>query len=225
VSGLPIPVALEVGRRRVFASALEWPGWSRSGRDEEAALAALVAYAGRYRGALGNLARGLRPPREASAFRVMERLEGDATTDFGAPGKAPAFDDAPLEAAELRRLERILLACWAAFDRAVEGARGKELRTGPRGGGRELRAIVDHVLGADRSYLTSLGARSARRDEPVEREPHVAAVLELLRLRVRGDPPPRTPRSGRLWSPRYFVRRSAWHLLDHAWEIEDRAIG
>ena len=221
----PIPVALEVGARRVFASALEWPGWSRSGRDEEGALAALAAYGDRYRRALGTSARGLRVPGDASGFEVVERLEGDATTDFGAPGKAPAFDDAPLEAADLRRLERILLACWAAFDRAAEAARGKELRKGPRGGGRELRAIVDHVLDADGSYLSSLGARPARQGEPVEREAHLAAVLDLLRLRVRGDPPPRTPRSGRLWSPRYFVRRSAWHLLDHAWEIEDRVVG
>jgi hypothetical protein len=35
-------------------------------------------------------------------------------------------------------------------------------------------------------------------------------------------PPERVPRSGKLWTPRYFVRRTAWHALDHAWEIEDR---
>ncbi|HXF73498.1 MAG TPA: hypothetical protein VNO79_12935 [Actinomycetota bacterium] len=214
---------LEVGRRRTFAGALGWPGWCRSGRDEASALAALLAYGERYRDALGPAARGLRVPRDPAGFEVVERLPGDATTDFGAPAKAPLADDGPVDASELRRLERILLACWAAFDRAASAARGSELRRGPRGGGRDLDAIVRHVLSADRAYLTSLGARSARGDEPIDRETHVAAALELLRSRSRGSPPPRTPRSGTLWSPRYFVRRSAWHLLDHAWEIEDRA--
>lgn len=140
MSAAPIPVALEVGQRRIFAAAVDWPGWCRSGRDEDGALAALAAYGHRYRDALGSAAEELGTPRDASVFEVVERVAGDATTDFGAPGQAFTFDDAPLEVAELRRLERLLLACWAAFDRAVEDAEGKELRKGPRGGGRELGA-------------------------------------------------------------------------------------
>ena len=41
-SSRQIPVALEIGKKRIFASALDWPGWTRSGRDEAAALAALL---------------------------------------------------------------------------------------------------------------------------------------------------------------------------------------
>jgi hypothetical protein len=41
-------VYLEVGQKKIFAGALDWPGWCRSGRDEEAALATLVEYAPRY---------------------------------------------------------------------------------------------------------------------------------------------------------------------------------
>jgi hypothetical protein len=70
------------------------------------------------------------------------------------------------------------------------------------------------------AYLSNLGGMKPTdgSDRGVRRE-----VLEVLNLRARGEPAPRVPRSGTLWSPRYFVRRSAWHALDHAWEIEDRA--
>ena len=26
------------------------------------------------------------------------------------------------------------------------------------------------------------------------------------------------------WSPAYAIRRIAWHVLDHAWEIEDKTL-
>jgi hypothetical protein len=38
-----------------------------------------------------------------------------------------------------------------------------------------------------------------------------------------GEPVRTGPRGGVRWTARYYVRRSAWHVLDHAWEIEDRA--
>src|SRR5439155_4747918 len=96
-------------------------------------------------------------PSDASALRVVEQVKGDGTTDFGAPGKAPKGDDRPLDEAEAKRQVALLRACWAAFDRSAGAARGAELRKGPRGGGRELDAIVEHVLAADEAYLSRLG--------------------------------------------------------------------
>jgi hypothetical protein len=76
-------VYLEVGKRRVFASAADWPGWSRSGKDEALALEALAAAAPRY----AHAAEAARVPfAPGSTFEVVERLPGDATTEFGAPG-------------------------------------------------------------------------------------------------------------------------------------------
>jgi hypothetical protein len=217
---------LEMGSRRVFAGALDWPGWCRSGRDENAALEALVAYGRRYKDTLGRAARGFAPPKDPSALDVVERLRGNATTDFGAPGIPPSADDRALDGRELDRYIRVLEASWAAVDEAAKAAKGKTLRKGPRGGGRELEAIESHVTEAGVAYLAGLGDRyrapqgaSAR----AAREGLRATMLETLRLRARGEPPPRPGRSQR-WSPRYFVRREAWHVLDHVWEIEDRAI-
>jgi hypothetical protein len=50
------------------------------------------------------------------------------------------------------------------------------------------------------------------------------ASLDLLAAIAGGETPEPGPRRKRpFWQPRYFVRRSAWHALDHAWEIEDRS--
>jgi hypothetical protein len=218
-----VRVYLEVGRRRTFAGAADWPGWCRSGRDEESALRTLIEYGPRYKRALRRRASGFVPPGSVSELRVVERLEGDATTDFGAPSIAPASDKRRLDSEEVRRLAGLLQACWSAFDRVAQGAIGATLRKGPRGGGRELDGIIDHVLGADRAYLSPLGGsvdRSAGADPMTAVR---AAFLEAFRIRAKGGPPPRPRRSGSLWLPRYAVRRSAWHALDHAWEIEDRA--
>jgi hypothetical protein len=216
-----LPVCLEVGRKRVFAGAVDWPGWCRSGRDEDAAIEALFAYAPRYAGVLRGTRLGFDAPADPSALTVVERLTGNATTDFGAPDVPASTDGAPVDDAELRRISTLLRACWRALQRASEKAEGKELTKGPRGGGRNLDSILDHVLGADEGYLMRLGAKAPKGD-PDERATRVRqAVLDALEVAVREGVPP-GPRGGKRWSPRYFVRRSAWHVLDHAWELEDR---
>ena len=212
-----VAIYLESASKRVFAGAIEWPGWERSGRDEDGAVEALVASAPRYARALGRSRSGFVVPAGPEDLRIVERLTGNATTDFGAPGIAPAADERPLDDAETERQVRLLRAAWAALDRAAAAAAGAALRTGPRGGGRQVDAIVAHVAAAEGAYLAKLGGRAAAGADPR------VAIVETIGTRARGEPPARTPRSGVLWTPRYFVRRAAWHALDHAWEIEDRA--
>jgi hypothetical protein len=215
-----MPIALEAGSKRTFAVALDHPGLSRAGRDEAAAIDALLAAAPRYAAVLR--AAGLRAFPTPAEVEVVERLRGDATTDFGAPGIAPAVDAEPVGAADLRRLAAILRASWAAFETAADAAEGVALATGPRGGGRSLDAIRDHVEGADGGYLRSLGGTTtglASVDELHD------AFIDALGARARGELPDVGPRGGARWTARYAVRRSAWHALDHAWEIEDRAGG
>lgn len=216
-----------MGSRRVFAGALDWLGWCRSGRDEDGALAALVAYGSRYRAAMGSATAGLAVPTGASALEVVERLTGNGGTDFGVPTLAPSADERPVDDAELDRLVRILEASWAAFDKAAAAASGVALRKGPRGGGREVDAMVAHVMESDRAYVASLGGSyrkprdaDAAAEAPILRE----AIVGTLAARVRGERLPPTRRTSPDWLPRYFVRRSAWHALDHAWEIEGRTM-
>lgn len=226
-SSNPIEVYLEAGKKRTFAGAIEWPGWCRSGRDEAAALAALVEYGLRYAAVLDAAGIAFRTPAEVSELQVVERLAGGAGTDFGAPEVSPSADSRPVAPSELQRLEAVLSACWKAFDAAVERAAGRELRKGPRGGGREVDGILEHILGADAGYLTSLGWKykpDSKAAPGMQLSQVRQAMLSGLAAAARGEIAERGPRGGARWKPRYFVRRVAWHVLDHAWEIEDRMV-
>lgn len=226
-SATQVEVYLEIGKKRTIAGALDWPGWCRLGRDELSALQALLDYGPRYAKILHNGQIAFQTPGDLSAFQVVERLPGNATTDFGVPHIAPSADMQPINDTDMRRYQALLEAYWWAFDAAALAATGKELRKGPRGGGRELEGIIDHVLGADAAYLTSLGQRFKRNesgDRSEELERTRQAILAALSVAVRGELPERGPRGGVIWKPRYFVRRVAWHLLDHLWEIEDRVV-
>ena len=219
-----IDVYLECGTKRTFAGALEWPGWCRHGADDTEALAALLAYAPRYASILAGTRLGFAAPTDLRQLTVVERLPGTATTDFGAPAVAPSVDhERPCTPAEVARFERILRAGWRAFDRTVAAARGKPLATGPRGGGRSLDAIVSHVIEADAAYLRGVGwkppAAAGRGERLVV---HRDAILAALRASAAGEIPARGPRGGTRWTARYFVRRVAWHVVAHVWEIERR---
>jgi hypothetical protein len=220
-------VYLEVGQKKIFAGALDWPGWCRSARDEETALATLGEYAPRYARIFSRTTIDFAPPDDPSAVVVVEQLAGTSTTDFGAPDVAPARDAEPFDEAARERSEAILAAIWRAFDRAVRAAEGKELRKGPRGGGRERDGIVRHVLGADAAYLRRVGQKFSQNDSaPLDQELRRTreAIGAALGAGVRGEIPHQGPRGGALWTPRYFVRRVAWHTADHLWEIEDRIV-
>jgi hypothetical protein len=221
---MPVEVYVEAGAKRVFAGALDWPGWCRAARSEDDALDALIGYGPRYAAVLESSGIRFTPPARAATLEIVERLKGDATTDFGAPSIAPAADARSVDRRWLTRQQKILRASWSAFDRAAENATGP-LEKGPRGGGREVDAIVGHVIGAEASYVRMIGASAKGFEEAgadAAREDERALVLDgLERAVVDGITP--GPRGGKRWSAPYFVRRATWHVLDHAWEIEDRS--
>jgi hypothetical protein len=156
---------------------------------------------------------------------VLERLRGNATTDFGAPGVVPSADGASANAADCARFEKVLRAGWRALDAERKRATGKVLSKGPRGGGRELDAIIRHVVEADRGYLGALGWKVGSSKTGADQvQTTRRAILEGLRASARGEISPTGPRGGRRWPVRYFVRRVAWHTIAHAWEIERRIV-
>jgi hypothetical protein len=224
----PIPIYLEVGAKKTFACALDWPGWARSGRDEDAATTALLESAPRYARIVGRTRLGFIAPTSRSALRVSECLAGDATTDFGAPSAVPRSDARALDDAELARIARLIEAAWRAFDDAVRAAHGATLSKGPRGGGRGLDDIAKHVREAEAGYLSALGwpfKGDPRGSVASELTRERTAVLAGLAASARGEIPAKGPRGGRRWGPRKFARRLAWHAIDHAWEIADRSRG
>jgi hypothetical protein len=155
----------------------------------------------------------------ASAFRVVERLAGSASTDFGVPGEIAKRDTMPLAAAEGKRLASLLQAAWAVYDQILAGAPA-ELRKGPRGGGRDRDKMADHVRDAEGAYVRKLGLRLAPPDR------HDRRAVAEFRAAIAGAI--QRPSKGAAlvekgWPQRYAARRIAWHALDHAWEMQDRS--
>ena len=199
--------------KKVFASALDWPGLSRAGRDREAALGALAAAVRRY-GVVAELAEVEFDVDAELGFDVVEEAEGNATTAFGAPNVRFVADHRPTTTRDAERLGALVNAAWRTLDAVVEHA-PPTLRKGPRGGGRDRDRIVEHVHGADEGYAQVMGIRS--RDH-ASHDDLRSALLDLIRTPSDGS-----PLAGRKWPVRYAARRLAWHALDHAWEIEDRS--
>jgi hypothetical protein len=211
-------VYLETGSKRVFACAVEWPGWCRVGKDETLALEALEAYASRY----ARVAReaGVDFPKTIG-FEIVERRPGDVSTDFGVPGKISEADAASLTPKARERLAALVEAAWTVFDKVAANA-PQELRKGPRGGGRDRDKIKEHVLGADIGYAYQIGV-DVRANRPEVDDKRAIQALRNAVLDVLRGPKDPTPNIKRPWPRRYAARRIAWHALDHAWEIEDRS--
>lgn len=209
-------VYLETGSKRVFALALDWPGWARAGQDAEAALLALAEAAPRYALVAGAAGIAFAP---ITDFDVVEQVTGSATTDFGAPGAAASFDRVPLGATEAERIAGLVAGAWKVLD-DVAAASAAELRKGPRGGGRDRDKMLGHVLDAEAAYALKLGIPGLKvpaLDDTAAIAMARASILQYLRA-AAGEQEAEQKR----WLPRYAARRIAWHVLDHAWEMEDR---
>jgi hypothetical protein len=214
-----IAVTIEAAPKKAFATAVDWPGWSRSGKTEELALEALVAAAPRY-AIVAKKAGQPFPPKanDPDAFDVVERTGGGSGTEFGVPSSITDRDRRRVSAKEAARLADLVEAAWTVFDQVAASAPA-ELRKGPRGGGRDRDKMIGHVVESDWYYAREVGIREKQPD-PADRTAIQAlrvAVLELLR-----QPSDGSPLADRKWPIRYAARRIAWHALDHAWEMEDR---
>jgi hypothetical protein len=213
-----VTVGVEVTPKKSFASALEWPGWSRAGKTPEAAVEALAAYAPRY-AEVAKRAKLTFPFDTNVELDVVEEAEGNATTAFGAPDVRFEADLRRTTGKDGERLAAIVVASYAIFEAVVDKAPAT-LRKGPRGGGRDRDKIVEHVVGSDGGYATVLGLKGTGADP---RDRKAVAELRKRMLEPIRAPSDGSPIAGKKWPPRYAARRVAWHALDHAWEIEDRS--
>jgi len=212
----PIPVYLESGDKKVFACAVDFPGWCRSGKDEASALEALAGYAARY----AEVAKGAKAafPSGVPEFEVVERVKGKGATDFGVPHEIPKLDGEPLTARQAARQVALMEAAWALLDRVARSTPA-ELRKGPRGGGRDRDKMLDHVFGAEAGYGRQIGVRHPQPELGDTRA--IKALRKDIAEALRGASDG-SPVRERGWPPRYALRRITWHVLDHVWEMQDR---
>lgn len=215
----PVRVMLESGKnRRVVASAFDWPGWDRSTKLGGDVLAVLDSYRHRFaevaeRAGYGDEFRHL------GALDVVEQVEGIGMTDYyGVSGRAARAEGGPMTDADLDRKLALLRAAWTTFDETAARV-SAELRKGPRGGGREKHQIIRHVNGAEiDEFAPKVGVKVPleTRDDPKALGAYRDAFADAIRQHhARGEP-------ARSWALQFLIRRCAWHMLDHAWELEDR---
>ena len=118
---------------------------------------------------------------------------------------------------ELERELTLMQACWAFFDE-VRSRVSAEMQKGPRGGGRDRDRIVRHTFGTEQDWAKKLGVRTPQdallTDEGLKA--HRDAYCNAIRaFHAEG-------KMARTWPLRYLIRHTAFHTLDHAWEMEDK---
>ena len=216
-----VRVMVEAGKKkRTVASAFDWPGWGRSAKTEAAALEVLEAYRPRYANVAELAGFGVEFD-AAGPIEVVERLEGTGMTDFyGVSGRTAEPEFGQMSDTECDRKVALLQASWATFD-DVASRVSAELRKGPRGGGRDRDRIVRHANGAEiEEFAVKVGVITDpdvwQHPDPERIRAHREAFGAAIRdYNSRGE-------SARSWTLQFMLRRAVWHMLDHAWEMEDR---
>lgn len=215
----PVRILLESGtKKRVVASAFDWPGWDRSTKLGGDALGVLDSYRPRY-ARVAELAGYGDEFGRLGDFDVVEEVEGIGMTDYyGVSGRAATAEHDPMTDAECDRKIALLQAAWSTFDDMAARV-SDELRQGPRGGGWAKDRIIRHVNGAEiDEFAPKAGVKVPleTRDDPDALRAYRSDFADAIRERhERGEP-------ARRWALQFLIRRCAWHMLDHAWELEDR---
>jgi hypothetical protein len=219
---MPIRVVLERGLKgkKSVAFAVDWPGWSRGAKTADGALDTLGAYRERYRAVPVGAGLGQEFD-DAGPLEVVEDRAGTGSTDFWGISFSPcSLEQEPMDAAELERKITVLQACWAYFDE-VAARVSPQMRKGPRGGGRDRDTIISHVIrveSEDHAKKVGLVVPEGGALEPGALAPYRSAYVEGMRAYQRGE----VKRAMRSWTLAYLVRHSAFHTMDHAWEMEDK---
>jgi hypothetical protein len=209
-------IYIELAGKKAIAWSLDWPGWCRIRASEAAALQDLSETEARYRLIAQRAGLSFAP----GELVVADRLAGDANTAWGVPSVLAPAETRPTDTATAQRRVALLRASWDLLEEAVATS-PQELRKGPRGGGRDRDEIRRHVIEAERAYARKIGSRHP----PFEVNDRAAlgAMREEIAF-VLSQPWTGEPVTPGGWNASYAVRRMAWHVVDHLWEIEDRRV-
>ena len=212
-------VILEIGKkRRVVAGAMDWPGLDRWGTSEDDAVEKLLSYVPRYADVAERAGKKSAFAR-ARDVEVVERVPGSSSTDFWGIAHVPSqIEREVLSSTDLERRIGVLQACWAYFD-DVAARITEDLLPGPRSAGRSHDQIVRHVyINEPEQFSRKVEVRTPFA-EVMTRDglaAHRQAYLDAIRAyNAQG-------KAARTWPIQFLIRRTAHHVMDHAWEMEDR---
>ena len=214
-------VLLEIGPKgkQVVAVAPDWPGLERGAKTGEAAIARVQAYLPRYALVAKLAGMGAEFAAIATAtVNVVEHYPGTGSTDFwGISFAFSSIDRQDLSSGELEHELTLMQACWAFFD-AVRGRVSAQMQKGPRGGGRDRDHIVRHTMRVEQEWAEKVGVPTPQGAMLIDEglQAHRDAYRNAIRaFHSEG-------KMARTWPLRYLIRHTAYHTLDHAWEMEDK---
>ena len=219
---MPVRTVIERGPKgkRSVAFSLDWPGWSRGAKSADFALDTLESYRERYR-QVADLAGMAREFDAAGPLEVVEDRVGTGSVDFWGISFAPSStEQGPMSEAQLERGITVLQACWAFFD-GVAARVSPEMRKGPRGGGRDRNRIIRHTIRTEsEDFAKQIGLRIPEEAAltPDGLRQHRETYIAAMRAYNAG----KIEKRMRSWTLPFLIRHSAFHTLDHAWEMEDK---
>jgi hypothetical protein len=219
---MPVRTVIERGPKgkRSVAFSLDWPGWNRGAKTPELALETLESYRARYR-PIADLAGMAREFDAAGPLEIVEDRVGPGSVDFWGISFSPSSTEhGPMTEEELDRAITILQACWAFFD-GVAARVSPEMRKGPRGGGRDRDRIIRHTIRTEsEDFAKQVGLRIPEEGAltPDGLRQHRQSYLAAMRAYNAGE----VEKQMRSWTLPFLIRHSAFHMLDHAWEMEDK---
>ena len=212
-------VTLEIGPKgkKVAAVAPDWPGLERGAKTGEGAIERLQSYLPRY-AQVAKLAGMEEEFAAITTVDVVEQYPGTGSTDFwGISFAFSGIDRQDLSREELERELTLMQACWALFD-DVRLRVSAQMRKGPRGGGRERDHIVGHTIGVEQEWAEKVGVPTPQDGMLIDEglQAHRDAYCNAIRaFHAEG-------KMARTWPLRYLIRHTAYHTLDHGWEMEDK---
>jgi len=215
-------VTLEIGPKgkKVVAVAPDWPGLERGAKTEEDAIERLRSYIPRY-SRVAKLAELDAEFDTIKNVKVVEQYPGTGSTDFwGISFAFSSIDKRGLSGDELERELTLMQACWAFFD-DVRSRVSAEMQRGPRGGGRDRDGIIRHTFAAEQDWAKMIGvltpddAMLTGKGLKAHRDAYCHAIQDYY---SQGK------LAGKMakWPLRYLIRHTAFHTMDHAWEMQDK---
>jgi hypothetical protein len=94
------------------------------------------------------------------------------------------------------------------------------MRKGPRGGGRDRDEIIRHAVRVEsEDFARRVGIRIPENAAltPAGLRTHRKTYIDAMRAYNAGE-----GKRMKSWTLPFLIRHSAYHVMDHAWEMEDK---